>query len=71
MARRVPCGGVSVGVHEDADGLSGAHRREQAAGEVVLVQDAIAMATADLVYEFVDQRVVEAADDHAHRIAGE
>ena len=60
-----------VGVHEDADGLAGAHGGEQAAGEVVLVQDAVAVLAADAVYERVDQRVVEAADDHAHGVAGE
>ena len=60
-----------VRVHKDADGFAGAHGAEEAAGEVVLVQDAVAVAAADVVDHGVDERVVEAADDHAHGIAGE
>jgi len=58
-----------VGVHEDADGLAAVHGGEQAAGEVVLVQDAVAVAAAEGVDEGVHAGVVEAADDHAHGVA--
>ena len=60
-----------VGVHEDADGLAGAHGGDETAGEVVLVQDAVAVEAADAVDHRVDERIVEAADDHAHGVAGE
>jgi len=59
-----------VGVHQDAYGVAIAHRRDEAAREVVLVQDAIAVLAADAVDEGVDEWIVE-ADDHAHGVAGE
>src|ERR1035441_6259130 len=38
-----------VGVHEDADCFAGTHGGDQAAGEVVLVQDAVPVEAADAV----------------------
>src|SRR5665213_886586 len=58
-----------VGVHQDADGLAGAHCADQPAGKVVLVQDAVAVAATDAVDHAVDERIVQAADDHTHGIA--
>ncbi len=63
--------GRHVGVHEDADGVAAVHGGEEAAGEVVLVEDAVAVEAADAVDEGVDERVVEAADDHGHGVAHE
>jgi len=60
-----------IGVHEDADGLAVVHGLEEAAGEVVLGEDAVAVEAADAIDEGVDERVVEAADDHAHGVAHE
>jgi hypothetical protein len=60
-----------VGVHEDADRLPMAHGGDEATGKIVFVEDAVAVTAADLVDHAVNQGIVEAADDHAHGIAGE
>jgi hypothetical protein len=45
------------------------HGSKQAAGEIVLVDDAVAVQAAEVVDEGVDQRIVQPPDDHGHGVA--
>ena len=60
-----------VGVHEDADGAALVHGGEEAAAEVVFVEDVVAVHAADAIDVGVEAAVVESADDHAHGMAHE
>jgi len=60
-----------IGVHEDADGTALAHGMDEAAREIVFVEDAIAVQTAEVVDELVESAIVESSDDHAHGVAHE
>ena len=66
-----PLGRGHVGIHEDADGFAGAHGGEQAASEVIFMEDAVAVEASDAVHKVIEAAVVEAADDHAHGVAHE
>src|SRR5215469_1038892 len=58
-----------VRVHQDADGAAFVHRFQQAAPEVVLVQNPVAVQAADRVHKLIEHAVVEPADHHPHRVA--
>src|SRR5208337_2760550 len=57
-----------VGVHENADGFTGAHGGEQAADEIVFVDGAVAVQGAIALNELVDVGIVEGAHDDRQRM---
>jgi hypothetical protein len=48
--------------------LAPSHGSQQAAREIVLVQDLISVEAADVVDQAIDQRIVQAADHDAHGV---
>jgi len=57
-----------VGVHKNPDGIAIPHRGDQTAGEVVFVNDLVAVETTNTVHKPVDEFIVEPSNHHAHRI---